>query len=97
MILISQPRGDSDMTGYLWSVWTMMISVFAFLWHSGTAAGFTFEVEFKKKKKKKKHCQQQTKGTFNPATDMQSSGAFTECKTCAYEQWEHWSVRVNCA
>lgn len=54
----------------------------------------TFEVVRVKKllpnNKQRAHC-------LNPAADMQSSGAFTECKTCSREQWSHWSAHVNCA
>lgn len=55
--------------------------------------GSTFEVEWEKavaNNKQRAHC-------LNLAADMQSSRAFTECRTCSHEQWSHWSIHVNCA
>lgn len=56
-----------------------------------------FSVTFRNSKLSAKAVgQQQRPHCLKPATNMQSSRAFTEPKTCLDEQWSHWAACVNC-
>lgn len=63
-----------------------MSPMFTFLSHSGTAS---YRQKVLANNKQRPHC-------LKPAANMQSSGAFTELRTCLDEQWSHWAACVNC-